>query len=216
MRWPDIYAGAGKPGPSMICNVARQKAFVPEDVADRAMHTFWRYGYEGTSTPILERELGINRSSIYATFGSKAELYKLALKRYTSANSIWAAVQPGSFDGDEPLGEKVAAVLWHAVEADMRADRERGCFAVNAAIELAPDDREIRKIVSASIRAARRVFRDAFVAAKAAGELGEDTNPEALASLMVAVLDGLHVLAKGTADRRMIKEAINGATSALR
>jgi TetR/AcrR family transcriptional repressor of nem operon len=179
------------------------------------MYTFWRYGYQGTSTPMLEHALGINRSSIYATFGSKAQLYKTALKHYTRADSVWAAVQPGSLDGDAPLAERVASALWHAVEADLRAKRERGCFAVNAAVELAPDDREIRKIVSASIRAARRVFLDAFVAAKGTGELGADADPEALASLMTAVLDGLHVLAKGTADRRLIKQAIAGATAAL-
>ena len=179
------------------------------------MHTFWRYGYEGTSMPTLERELGINRSSIYATFGSKAQLYKTALRHYTRADSVWAAVQPGSLDGDAPLADRVAGVLWHAVAADMRAERERGCFAVNAAVELAPDDREIRKMVSTSVRAARRVFLDAFVAARESGELGADADPDALASLMIAVLNGLHVLAKGTADRRLIKQAIAGATAAL-
>lgn len=203
-------------GSAYACYVARQKAFVPEEVADRAMHTFWRYGYEGTTTPILERELGINRSSIYATFGSKEQLYKIALKRYTAANSIWAAVPPGALDGKGSLADKVSKLLWKTVESDMRADRELGCFAVNAAIELAPDDREVRKMVSSSMRATRRGFRDAFVTAKAAGELGEDSDPESLASLMVAVLEGLHVLTKGTADRRLIKQAINGAVAALR
>ena len=177
------------------------------------MHTFWRYGYQGTSTPMLEHALGINRSSIYATFGSKAQLYKTALKHYTRADSVWAAVQPGSLDGDAPLADRVASALWHANDFGPTGVCRNA--AVNAAVELAPDDREIRKIVSASIRAARRVFLDAFVAAKGTGELGADADPEALASLMTAVLDGLHVLAKGTADRRLIKQAIAGATAAL-
>jgi TetR/AcrR family transcriptional regulator, transcriptional repressor for nem operon len=196
--------------------MSRTKAFEPDAVLERAMHTFWRYGYEGTSTQILERELGINRSSIYATFGSKAALYQKALRHYTSESTMWAVVQPGTLDGDEPLADKVAKVLWSAVDADMRAKRERGCFAVNAAVELAPDDVEIRKIFTASIRSARRVFRDAFVVAQRSGELSPDADPEALASMMMAVLDGLHVLAKGTADRRLLKQAIQGATTALR
>jgi TetR/AcrR family transcriptional regulator, transcriptional repressor for nem operon len=196
--------------------MARPKAFEPEDVLERAMHAFWRYGYEATSTQILERELGINRSSIYATFGSKSELYHKALRHYTVESTMWAAVQPGALDGDAPLVDKVSKLLWRAVEADMRADRKRGCFAVNAAVELAPDDREIRDIVSASIRAGRSVFRDAFVVAQRSGELRADADPDALASLMMAVLDGLHVFAKGTANRRLIKQAIEGATAALR
>jgi TetR/AcrR family transcriptional repressor of nem operon len=98
----------------------------------------------------------------------------------------------------------------------MHAKRERGCFAVNAAVELAPEHPEIRKIFADSIRSGLRVFRDAFVVAQRSGELRADVDPEALASMMMAVLDGLHVLAKGTADRRLIKQAIKGATAALR
>lgn len=180
------------------------------------MQTFWAHGFEATSTQLLERELGINRSSMYATFGSKSELYARALERYTSGMHGPGPVRPGALDGDGSLRERIERLLWRVVETDLEeAHRSRGCFACNAAIELGPDDAHVRRLVTESFRAAHRVFRDALLEAREAGELRPDADVEALASLLVGVMEGLHVLAKGTRDRRQIKQTIAGAVAAL-
>ena len=38
----------------------------------KAMETFWHYGYEGTSIQTLVEKMGINRGSLYDTFGDSA------------------------------------------------------------------------------------------------------------------------------------------------
>ena len=54
--------------------MGRPKKYDREAVLDRAMQAFWRNGYEATSTADLEAQMGVNRSSLYAEFGSKEAL----------------------------------------------------------------------------------------------------------------------------------------------
>jgi TetR/AcrR family transcriptional regulator, transcriptional repressor for nem operon len=51
--------------------MAGVKQFDRADVLDRATVLFWRRGYEATSIRDLVTATGINRGSIYATFGDK-------------------------------------------------------------------------------------------------------------------------------------------------
>ncbi|MFE5588533.1 helix-turn-helix domain-containing protein, partial [Kitasatospora sp. NPDC056531] len=59
--------------------MARTKEFDPDAALQAALELFWRRGYEATSMADLVEGLGIARASIYATFGSKRELYLRAL-----------------------------------------------------------------------------------------------------------------------------------------
>ena len=44
---------------------------------------FWEQGYEGASLADLTEAMGISRTSMYAAFGNKEELFRKALDRYT-------------------------------------------------------------------------------------------------------------------------------------
>ena len=60
--------------------MARKKAYIEEQVIEKAMNLFWRNGYESTSVRMLENEMGINQFSIYASFGSKQGVFKESIK----------------------------------------------------------------------------------------------------------------------------------------
>lgn len=60
----------------------RPKEFDRDTVLDKAMELFWRQGYQGTSIQALVEHVGINRASLYATFGDKHRLYLEAMDRY--------------------------------------------------------------------------------------------------------------------------------------
>ena len=62
--------------------MARQKQYDEVEVLEKAMNLFWRNGYETTSMQMLEKEMGINKFSIYSSFGSKNELFIESLKCY--------------------------------------------------------------------------------------------------------------------------------------
>src|SRR4051812_42751972 len=62
----------------------RPREFDTEKALERAMHVFWRKGYEGASLTDLTEAMGINRPSLYAAFGDKAALFRRALDKYAA------------------------------------------------------------------------------------------------------------------------------------
>ena len=62
--------------------MARPKQFDRDEALERAMAVFWRRGYEGTSVRDLVEHMGINRGSLYDTFGDKRTLFLAAVDRY--------------------------------------------------------------------------------------------------------------------------------------
>jgi len=60
----------------------RKKEYIEEEVIEKAMHTFWKNGYEATSTRMLEKEMGINQFSIYSSFQNKQGVFLESIKRY--------------------------------------------------------------------------------------------------------------------------------------
>lgn len=62
--------------------MARPLAFDPDTKLHQAMKLFWQKGYANTSITDITDNLGINRFSLYNTFGDKDALYQKALAHY--------------------------------------------------------------------------------------------------------------------------------------
>lgn len=62
--------------------VARKKNYDEREVVEKAMNLFWKNTYESTSMQMLEKEMGINKFSIYASFGNKHGLFLASLAYY--------------------------------------------------------------------------------------------------------------------------------------
>lgn len=67
--------------------MARTREFDEDKVLDAAMQLFWEKGYEATSLSDLTSRMGIQRPSIYSTFGDKKELFEAALRKYTMSRA---------------------------------------------------------------------------------------------------------------------------------
>lgn len=190
----------------------RTKEFDPDAALQSALELFWRRGYEATSMADLVAHLGLARASIYATFGSKHDLYVKALARYgeqCDARLVDALSQPG------PALPAVRGVVRRYAEEAVGETGARGCFVVNTAIELAPHDAESACRVQASWDLLETLLTSALTRAGLQGELPAHSDPRALARLLLVLLQGIRVVGKAGGDPARVRGAAEQALSLL-
>jgi TetR/AcrR family transcriptional repressor of nem operon len=191
--------------------VARTKEFDPDAVLEAAMELFWQRGYEATSTAELVEHLGIGRASLYATFGSKHELYLKALERYVEEGDppiVDELSQPG------PALPAVRALVRRFAHEAANDELRRGCFVVNAAMELPADAPAVERVRS-SWDTLEIALTSALTRARAQGELAATQDPRALARFLVVILQGMRVIGKGGSDPNRLRDAAQQALSIL-
>ncbi|MFG2616776.1 TetR/AcrR family transcriptional regulator [Streptomyces sp. NPDC048507] len=193
--------------------MARTKEFDPDAVLQSALELFWRRGYEATSIADLVEHLGIGRASIYATFGSKHELYLRALDRYAESGDP-LLLDDLSRPGPALPGVR-ALVRRFAAEAASPADRRDGCFVTNTAAELASRDPAAARRVETSWDRLETLLHAALVRARAQGELPAGRDPRALARLLLVVLQGVRVVGKASDDPARVRDAAEQALALL-
>ena len=107
--------------------MARKKEYNEDVVVEKAMNLFWRNGYETTSMQMLEKEMGINKFSIYASFGNKHGLFLESLKCYKGkVNSILEKFKKAT-NGVEDIKQ----FFYDSVSSNFKDDNQKGCFVTN-------------------------------------------------------------------------------------
>jgi TetR/AcrR family transcriptional repressor of nem operon len=160
----------------------------------------------------LVAHLGIGRASVYATFGSKHELYLRALRRYGRLYDPMALEelsQPG------PALPAVRALVGRFAEDSAHDELRRGCFVTNTAVELAPHDRAAARQVEASWDHLEAGLTSALLRARAQGELPEDRDPRLLARMLLVLLQGMRVVGKAGGDPDRARDAAAQALAFL-
>lgn len=184
--------------------MSRGKEFDVDAACEAALTLFWRQGFEATSVNDLVAHLGVAKASLYATFGTKHQLYLTALKRYVGradARVVADLAQPG-------LALPAVRGLIGRYVAEILADDDRaGCFVVNAAMELLPRDADVARLVERSWDTLEVSLTLALERAKAQHELDQDCDPPALAGFLLTVLQGLRVLGKGADAEARVRAA---------
>ncbi|QFZ16600.1 TetR/AcrR family transcriptional regulator [Saccharothrix syringae] len=191
--------------------MARTKEFDPDAALRAALDLFWRKGYEATSVQDLVDHLGIGRASIYATFGTKHDLYLRALDRYCEEVGGRAAYALS------PSGPALPAVreLIRSFADEALADPDRkGCFVTNTAVECLPHDELAARRVDIGLNSLEAAIAGALVRARDQGELPADRDPHALARFLVTVAQGIRVIAKRP-DPRRLRDSVDHALSLL-
>lgn len=169
----------------------RPRAFDADDALERAMRVFWAQGYEGASLTDLTEAMGITRTSMYAAFGNKEELFRRALQRYTEGPASYAlrAVQ-------QPTAAQVAAAfLKGSVDATSNPDCPPGCLGVQGSLAAGTTAVEVRDLLIAWRQDGTALLRDRFQRAVDDGDLPEDVDPGLLARYLMTVANGIAVQA---------------------
>ena len=192
--------------------MARTKNFDENEVLDKALEIFWKKGFNATSMQDLVDHLGINRASLYNTFGDKHTLYLASLKRYRQQTSNRLLTQIRS--EKSALGI-IKDFLTGTIKQNVQDPNQLGCFLVNAATELANSDDDIQNIFNDNKKTVEKVLNELIIEGQASGEIATKHSSEALARFLFNTLTGLRVMAKGDISEKEFNEVADVTLSAL-
>ena len=175
--------------------VGRPREFDTDFVLDAAMRVFWLKGYEATSLTDLMAATGLHKGSIYGAFGDKRSLFIEALKRYlwemhgTEVEELKNAATP--LDGLRNVGHALIDLV------DDEGDVPKGCMAVNAIVEMAPEDEEVKQVMDEHVDRMRQTIVETVLAAQEAGQITKDRPAEVVAGMLMTFVSGLSTTMKG-------------------
>jgi len=166
--------------------MARPAAFDRDAALQAAMLLFWLKGYQAAALPDLLAAMAIGRSSLYAGFGDKRQLFIACLDRFAARTRTLIA---RARDRQPPL-----AALRHFFERSFQEDRAEavlGCLLVNTITELAGVDDDLAAIASAHLAVIEADFAACLVA------VGRPPARAAeLAAFLMLVNEGLRVASR--------------------
>lgn len=181
----------------------RRKSFQPEIALESAQALFWELGYDATSISALEKRMGINRFSIYETFGDKKALFLQCLETYSQsmkAGNLTLLQEPGGLDG-------IRKFLTRMVDGPP-AVRRRGCLMMNSLVEISGRDADVSRIVDRHFRLVERSLRRAVDEAKSRGEVAPEIATVDTARTLLALAHGALSLGKSEFGRPVARTAI--------
>ena len=188
-----------------------EKQFNKEEVLDKALDAFWARGYEATSMQELVECTGINRGSLYATYGDKRALFLAALETYDGRRRQMLAELEARYEPRDSIRRVFVAFM-----ADLAEDGgNRGCFLTNTALELAAHDEEIRAIVAVAQKDVEAFFARVIRKGRAAGQIPEHVKPAETARGLLASLLGVLVLVRSRPERPLLQAVLDEALHRL-
>ncbi|MGV0741396.1 TetR/AcrR family transcriptional regulator [Mycolicibacterium sp. XJ870] len=171
----------------------RPRAFDRDTALQAAIDVFWERGYEGTRVSDLTTAMGLNAPSLYATFGSKEDLFREAVAYYNAPDrspTTMAIQRPG------PVRDAVEAMLRDNVRDFGDPATPPGCMIVLAGIAYSAETEVMRDLLKSCRNEDRARLLGRIRAGMADGELPADLDAQRLASFMITVLYGLSIQAR--------------------
>jgi TetR/AcrR family transcriptional repressor of nem operon len=171
----------------------RAKAFNEDLAIDRAVDCFWARGFEATSVRDLSDAMGIAGASLYNAYGDKRALFVLALERYASRSMRERVAR---LETRHPPKEAIEAFVAEIIERSVRDPDCKGCLLVNTALDVAPHDETIGRLVSGYIGEIRAFFHRCLEAAQRSGALPSSLDVDVVSAHLMGIVMGLRVLAR--------------------
>ena len=167
-----------------------EKSFDVSKTLDAAMQLFWEQGFQRTSMQDLIKTMGINPGSIYGTFGNKRELFIGALRFYQLRLNSWFSELASANSPRQAILTVFQTILKEKQENPGQCS---GCLLVNTALEVAPHDTEISKLITEGFNSLNDFYRKQVLKGQSGGEINPALDVGVVVDSLVAMTLGLRV-----------------------
>lgn len=171
--------------------MADVKHFDAAAVLGVVVRLFWRQGLATTGIQDVVAATGISRSSLYATFGDKRQLYLAALDRYLDDYAL-----PGFARlADDPRGlPAITEFFEQLIRVRCAGERARwGCLMVNAHAGVESSEPEVQRRLHRHYEHLRAAMRAALGAAHRLGQLFAEADIENSAEQLALLAYGVNL-----------------------
>lgn len=192
--------------------MARVKEFDVDHALDQAMDVFWSQGYTATSLNDLISAMDISKSSFYATFGSKHDLFISTIDRYIT--SVTSQIVDAA-NMDAPARKIIRALFDRAVERMLKPESRRGCYLNNCAIEVSRTDVDAADAVAHGLEIMEGAFLELVKRGQREGGVGVRHDAQAMSRYLMATVNGILVLGKANPNADKLYDIADVAMSAL-
>ena len=187
--------------------MGRPRGFDENVALDAAMNLFWERGYEGTSMAELSKEMDLTPPSIYAAFGDKKSLFRLAAKRYAAGPAQYQAkalLEP-------TLREVIFALFRNTVEFLTEPGHPAGCMTLTGAMACSVEADSAKELMTEIRKQNEAAVKARLQQARKSGELAADLNVDDYSRYLSTLLGGLAIQAANGTSKAAMKRTANMA-----
>lgn len=189
------------------------KHFDPDAVLETVLLLFWQRGSTATGVQDIVQATGLNRSSLYATFGDKQALFQTALTRYVDERSAPA------FDrlGGEGRGVEALRDFFNGlIDARCEGPFARwGCMVSNTYAAPEQSDLKVREVLERHHTRLVGNLRAALEAAAEQGELLPGVVPRAAAEHLALLAYGINIRSRHGASAEDLRAGVAAALACV-
>lgn len=193
----------------------RNRSFDKEIALEKAMELFWKNGYHGTSLSDITSAIGINKSSLYAAFGNKEELFDQSIQFYLNKHGVVHSAQ--LFKKDLSLKERVRNYLISISKVLTNQYFPKGCLICNATSEMAGSNLPVdsAQTIENINQQTLLTLTDFFEKEQQLGNLRDGSSPQTVANYILTLQFGLAVSARNGSDIEELTGIINFSTEVI-
>ncbi len=181
------------------------------EVLQKVTRLFWDKGYSATSMQEIVEASGLNRSSLYNSFGDKYQLFLACLKYYKGVNH--------SNIVNCLLSRSPKESLHHFFESTANSILEKtnlkGCFLTNSVAELANRDDEVAAFLNSNMEDMTQLFEDILSKGIETGDFKKDLDVKSTALYLFTSLQGLQLTSMLTNSKQDLLHVVDKILAGL-
>lgn len=178
---------------------------------ENALNVFHTKGYHHTSMQDLVDATGLNRSSIYNSFGSKLDLYKVCLKRYQESSKEFL---DESICASNCTLSTLKTIFYLGVSSDT-AFLQKGCLFNSCASEMANQEPTIHHFLQINQQQMITLFQDIVIDGQNKDLINKNKSAKEYAIYLLNAFQGLRISGILMNDKKELEGIVNTTLSIL-
>ena len=194
--------------------MARPVEFDENKVLTNAMEQFWREGYEASSVRKLLNCTGINRGTLYNSFGDKDTFFRSCVDQYNTI--VQKQIEDSLKNSKLSCWNAINAYFEETIFNVSSKHRSMGCMLVNSLCESVNQNRALRKVVRDSLASIRKEILVRLKEAKDKRKLKKGVSVDFAADVLMNTLYGIRVNSRSGKEPKHLKNLVKHTIESLK